>query len=213
MFPLWYTSQLSAPLASTPVKNKPSEDVPGRKLCQRGSPVISSASPVIFKFHYITVFLLIPGEKCLKLFPGKNLKVQRVTWPGCKEIALTNHFWCMNWLNTVPQVLSFLSFTHVGSQFSSSTKTAFKIGSASENRRDEARREGLIRDLDHCLEIFLPLVRETWTKSKKAKLQPSGAGKPFFQLVTLYGAGMRFHAPAWEISSSRDGVHTSMRVK
>ena len=53
------------------------------KLCQRVSLVKSSASPVIFEFPYIAVLLLIPGEKCSKLFPGKNLKVHQVTWPGC----------------------------------------------------------------------------------------------------------------------------------
>ena len=78
-------SKLSAPQASTPVKNKPSEDVPGRKECQQGSQVISSASPVVFKFHYITVFLLFPGGifPSKKLFPSRNFKVHRVTWPGC----------------------------------------------------------------------------------------------------------------------------------
>ena len=82
-----YTSRLSAPLASTPVKNKLSEDIPGSKLCQRGSPVTSSVSPVTVKFHYITVFLLFPGGKWSILFPGKNFKVHWVTWPGCLYIA------------------------------------------------------------------------------------------------------------------------------
>ena len=77
------TFWLSAPLASTPVKNEPSGDIPGRKLCQRGSLVTSLASPVIVKFHHVLVFLLFPSGKLSKLFPGENFKVHRGTWPGC----------------------------------------------------------------------------------------------------------------------------------
>ena len=90
-----FTSWLSAPLASTPIKYEPSGDVPGRKICQRGSPVTSLASPVIVKFRYITVFLLFPGEKWLILFPGENFKVHWVTWSGCRfstrKYALSYH--------------------------------------------------------------------------------------------------------------------------
>ena len=69
------TSQLSAPVASIPVKKMLSREVPGKKVYQRGSPVRSSASPPIFKFHYFTVFLLFPSGKWSKLFPGKSFKV------------------------------------------------------------------------------------------------------------------------------------------
>ena len=67
-----FTSRLSAQLASTPVKVKPSGDIPGKKFCQRGSPVKNSASPLMVNFHYITLFLLFLGKKWSKVFPGKN---------------------------------------------------------------------------------------------------------------------------------------------
>ena len=65
------------------MKKKPSGDVPGRKLYQRGYLVKRSASLV--KFHYITVFQLFLGEKWSRLFPGENFKTHWVTWPGCKS--------------------------------------------------------------------------------------------------------------------------------
>ena len=71
------------PAGFHPGKNKPSGDVPGRQLCQRESRVINSASPLIFKFLYITVFLLFLGGKWSKFFSGENFQVHRVTWPGC----------------------------------------------------------------------------------------------------------------------------------
>ena len=43
------TSRLSAPPASTPVKKQASMVSPGRKCYQWGSPVTSTATPVIFK--------------------------------------------------------------------------------------------------------------------------------------------------------------------
>ena len=51
---IFYTitkSRPSAQPASTPVKKWASGDSPGRKLYQRGTPVIFSASPVIFKLR------------------------------------------------------------------------------------------------------------------------------------------------------------------
>ena len=69
---------------------KPSGDIPGRKSCQWGSPVTGLASPAIFKFQYIIVFLLFPGVKWSKLFPGENFKVHRGTWPGCLN-CFKNH--------------------------------------------------------------------------------------------------------------------------
>ena len=63
------TSWLSAPLASTPVKNKPSGDIPGRKLCQRGSPVTNSASPAIVNGHHITDFVIFCGGKMFEISP------------------------------------------------------------------------------------------------------------------------------------------------
>ena len=65
------TAWLSAPLTSTPVKIK-SREVPGNKLCQRGSPGTSSA-----------LFSKFPGEERSKSFSGENLKVHRVTWSEC----------------------------------------------------------------------------------------------------------------------------------
>ena len=65
------TAWLSAPLTSTPVKIK-SREVPGNKLCQRGSPGTSSA-----------LFSKFPGEEWSKSFSGENLKVHRVTWSEC----------------------------------------------------------------------------------------------------------------------------------
>ena len=113
-----YRSRLSAPLASTPVKNKLSEDIPGSKLCQRGSPVTSSVSPVTVKFHYITVFLLFLGGKWSILFPGRNFKLNRVTWPGCLYIATVKSYIRLNYffdnsnnrLNASPRFSSKYSF-------------------------------------------------------------------------------------------------------
>ena len=45
------TSWLSAPLASTPVKIKPSGEILGAKICQRGNPRPLWPSPVIFEHH------------------------------------------------------------------------------------------------------------------------------------------------------------------
>ena len=49
-----FTSRPRALLALTPLKIKSSEEI--RKLCQRGSPVTSSSSPVVDKFHFSIVF-------------------------------------------------------------------------------------------------------------------------------------------------------------
>ena len=48
-----------------------SEEITGRKVCQRESPVMSSASPV--RFHHMTV------ENGGYHSPDENVKV---TWPG-----------------------------------------------------------------------------------------------------------------------------------
>ena len=50
------------PPPSTPVKNKPSGDVPGRKLCQQGSPFKISASPVISNSITLQSFYCSPVE-------------------------------------------------------------------------------------------------------------------------------------------------------
>ena len=72
--PISETSRLSAPVDSTPVKIKASGDLPGRKFSQRGSPVKNSASPVLVKFHFDTLFLLFPGESGQKSSPAKISK-------------------------------------------------------------------------------------------------------------------------------------------
>ena len=71
IFQIKKTSRLSALLASTPVKNKSSEDIPG-KTFQRGSSVISSSSPVDVKFRHIIVFLLFSGGKWSQSFPAET---------------------------------------------------------------------------------------------------------------------------------------------
>ena len=62
-------------------------DISGKRNCQRGPPVTGSASLVVVKLEQSTLFLLFPGGKWSKLFPGKNFKVHPVTWPGCNNAS------------------------------------------------------------------------------------------------------------------------------
>ena len=57
-----------------PSKKWTQRECPCSKIMPAGSPVIRSASPVIFKFHYVTVFLLFPSGKWSNLFPVKFSK-------------------------------------------------------------------------------------------------------------------------------------------
>ena len=65
----------------------------GRKSCNQGSPVTSSAFPVIVECHHIIVFLVFLTGKWSKLFPGENFKVHLATWPGCLYGLLYVYGW------------------------------------------------------------------------------------------------------------------------
>ena len=87
-----------------PSQKKASGDDPGRKLYQRGSPVISSAFPPIVELHHITAFRLFLRGKSSKSFSGEIFRVHRVTW-HCFDVKYLTDL-VVNWLTLL--LLSFL---------------------------------------------------------------------------------------------------------
>ena len=89
MTKLYRTHCTSRPCDFHLCKKKASGDDPGRILYQRGSPVVSSAFPLIVEFHHITIFLLFLGGKSSKSFSAEIFRVHRSLGGGV--IVLTSN--------------------------------------------------------------------------------------------------------------------------